>query len=145
MPIEISANLIEQLREENGLATPRQAAAPGSSPPMFSQHLQDLDPRTRAQIANDRRMTSALTTSRAVGGALVKHEEEELARVRSFAAQVLDSDQAKQRRARCCEAEREACLSCYARFPGDELQCASAVHAYDECAREFLIRRYTGR
>lgn len=145
MPIEISKDLIEQLLEENGRSLPRAAPQPGAHPPSFSKHVQDLDPRTRAQIANDKRMAGALTTSRSVGGALVKHEEEELAKIRAFAAQVLDDDQAKRRRIKCCEAEREACLSCYQRFPGEELQCASAVQAYDECAREFLLRRHTGR
>lgn len=136
--LEISRDLVHQLQEENGIA-PQRAPGGGSAGPSMTPHVRKLDSATRAEIQKHRKLEAVLKTSRNVGGVLLKHEEDEVAKAREFAAQVVQ--EAPKQCLDACSSERDACIQCYRRHKGDEMQCASAVSAYDTCARESLLSR----
>ena len=144
--INISHGLIEQLQEESGLAAVKKDHHDrvGPAAPVFTPGIQSLDGQSRAEVRSDKQLAAALHSSRTLGGLLLKHEEEELAKVNAHTQSILWADRMVQQRQACCAAERDACLQCYEQHTGDELQCASAVQAYDECARQCLLKRYAG-
>lgn len=143
--ISIESALIEQLQEENGIVPPSRIARDTgtSTQPREGQHAQQLSREGRRSLVNAKEI-AALQASKATGALLLKREEEELQRVRRFTADVMAADQ-RQKPESCCSAERGACLQCYAEHPGDELQCSSAVQAYDACARAFLVQRHSAK
>ena len=134
----IAQELIEQLREENGLVPDE---PPGAAPPAVTQLARTVDPRAlRAHMQSSKQAASALYASKEIGGLLLKQEDVELAKVRHRAAVVLQHDRAAGATVPPCAGERAACVACYKAHQGDVLQCASAVHEYEQCARQCVQR-----
>ena len=141
----ISQELIDQLREENGLSR-KADDAPCVAPPAVTQLARTVDPRAlRAHLQSSKQAASALYASKEIGGLLLKQEDVELAKVRHRAAEVLQRDRSAGSGVPPCTEERTACLACYKAFPGDVLQCASAVQEYQQCARRCLQREATSK
>lgn len=143
--LSVSKDLLDQIREENGMASSssRQEASHAASPTV-TRLARDVDHRALlAFMKSSKQAASALYSSREIGGLLVKHEEAEIAKAQRHAADVLSAYRAQGGNQPPCLKQREACLTCYKNFPGDELQCASAVQAYDECVKRCLQRPHS--
>jgi hypothetical protein len=138
--LSVSQDLLDQIREENGMSSPRRDAThAAASTTTVTRLARDVDHRVlRAYMKSSKQAASALYSSRNIGGLLVKQEEAEVAKARRHAADMCLTYRASGGTVPPCSEQREACLKCYRSFPGDVLQCASAVHAYDECARQCL-------
>eukprot|EP00898_Chlorokybus_atmophyticus_P000395 jgi/Chlat1/1356/Chrsp119S01788 len=94
-------------------------------------------PRLRpSQPAVKPEVQQALAHSARVGDLLLKREEEELAKVDTFAKELHEKEYVAPMRPTPCEAERETCVKCYKEHPEDPLRCGAAVKAFSACARK---------
>jgi hypothetical protein len=133
--LRISPELLAQLKRDAGLAGAAESSKAGA--PAQSEYLPSfsrVDAQTRSAIDKSKELQSALITSEAVGGLLLKQEDSEISKIEAKAAELLSSEFNAPPRQPPCAAERSSVLDCYKMNPGHELKCAEFVSAYQTCA-----------
>ena len=76
----------------------------------------------------------ALQSSQRVGDYLLTREEEELAKIKQLAEELVASKYKAPSKERPCQAQAAACLQCY-EVTADPTLCAKHVETYSTCAR----------
>lgn len=104
-------------------------------PPRRLQQQQADEEAALVAARADASLARALESSRRVGMLLLKHEDEELARIGALADELVAREYAAPSRPRPCQQQADDCVRCYAEHAADPLACAAAVRAYGECAQ----------
>ncbi|KAG2444056.1 hypothetical protein HYH02_008999 [Chlamydomonas schloesseri] len=92
-----------------------------------------FSPDAARMVAQDSQLTRQLQATREVAGLLVKHEEAEVAKMTSLAADML-REFSVATKPLPCQTESAACVQCFKANTAEAWRCSDVAEAYRQCA-----------
>ncbi|PNW86093.1 hypothetical protein CHLRE_03g213425v5 [Chlamydomonas reinhardtii] len=92
-----------------------------------------FSPDAARMVAQDAQLTRQLQSTREVAGLLVKHEEAEVAKMTSLAADLL-KEFSVNTKPLPCQSESAACVQCFKANTAEAWKCSEVADAYRQCA-----------
>lgn len=137
--VTFSVGLIEKLagikKPEPARPAPTAAPARIAPPPLPPRALGQLPISSEAQrlMHQDAQLGRMLSVAREVNGLLLRHEAEEVKRVKAHADKLVKQYSVKPKPVPCAQ-ERQACTKCFQENAQDASRCEAVAKAYSACA-----------